>query len=191
MPNCNSQVIILFYFILYPFRLQLGPANVIVKFLFALFAFCILYAYVLRVTRFFRVLHLDIMLMCYVFYVILCVYLLYYVLYDLFDYNKCMTSPHQSNASCGLLFRFLTSPMLVRTYRHGLVQRQTLRDHPRARSCLCDKSLHFMHIFYFLGSLPFCMIFPLYVYPLSLCVKHDMQTCIPFKKNQNQIRSFA
>ena len=41
--------------------------------------------------------------------------------------------------------------------------------------------LHFQDIYHF------CMIFPLYVYPLSLCVKHDMQTCIPYKKIRTRL----
>ena len=49
---------------------------------------------------FLEFLHLNIMSMCYVYmvYVFIC---FNYVLYTLFIYNERMTSPHQSNTSCG------------------------------------------------------------------------------------------
>ena len=86
MPNCNSQVIILFHFILSSLRLQLGLPNVIVRSLFALICFVCLHACVFTcLLVFLGSLHLDIMLTCYV---LLCVFLLLLCLYDLFDYNK-------------------------------------------------------------------------------------------------------
>ena len=70
-----------------------------------------------------------------------------YVLYDLFSYNKCMTSSHQSNASCGHSPLFFTSPTLVKTCRNELVQCQTLQTVHALESHACVTNHYISCIF--------------------------------------------
>ena len=80
---------------------------------------------------------------------------------------QCMASPHQSNASCGFSLRLLASPTLVRIFRNGLVQRQTLQAVLR--------QIHLCVLFttsscIFLGSFLICMIFLIILSPtLYMC----------------------
>lgn len=126
------------------------------------------------------ILHLNIMPMYYVFYVCIC---FNYILYDLFIYNKRMTSSYQFNTSYGLSFRFLTNPTLMKIYKHGLVQRQTLRIAYVLEAHVCMIFIAFHAYFYFQCLFSICMIFFLYIISfISICAKHDIQICIPFKK---------
>ena len=146
-----------YYFILSPLRLQLEPQNVIVRSLFAFICLCMLACLCVYVfTHFFRVIASR--YYAYVLCVLrdLCVYLLLLYLYDLCDYNKCMTSPHQSNASCGPIFS-ISCQSNVSENLQAWVSPMLDPQGPSTRQIIfVQQSLHFMHIFYFfLGSLPF------------------------------------
>ena len=149
LDECNNQIII--FFRIPPLDCSQGPEynsqTLICVYLLGCLHACVL----MYLLAFIRVLHLEIMIMCYVFYVHYVFICFNYALHDLFNYNKCMTSPHQSNASCGLPLRFLASPTLVKSLQIWVSPTLDPQDRSRVRSCLRDKSLHFMYIFYFLG----------------------------------------
>ena len=101
MPNCNSQVIILFHFILYPpLDCSQGPkynSQVYICFYLLVCAYMLV---CLRVYSFSEGICIQISCFCDlgVYLLLLYFYMIHLVI------NKCMTSPHQSNANCDPIF---------------------------------------------------------------------------------------
>ena len=111
LDKYNSQIIIFNS----PFQIEVRALNVIVRSLCVFICLCICMLMCLCIySLFFQ--NFCIYILC-LRAICLCVYLLLLCLYDFFCYNKFMTLLHQSNASCGHFFQFLTSPTLVGIHR--------------------------------------------------------------------------